>query len=160
MPHQWFIWKALLDLGRVQDAQRIAHTALDLWQREVANSYNCYEHFLTQSGRGAGWHQFNGLSSPVMSWFGAYYRPRRLTTGFNVWVKSSEFATANRGLRASLEVHGGMSPTVLVTLEPNRKYRVRWGGERAAFTEVLPGVLAVTLTRAVDDARWLEIDAS
>ncbi len=53
------------------EAYQIAHTALNLWQREVTESYNCYEHFLTQSGRGAGWHQFGGLSPPpVMSWFG------------------------------------------------------------------------------------------
>ena len=160
MPHQWFIWKALLDLGRVKEAHRIAHTALGLWQKEVANSYNCYEHFLTQSGRGAGWHQFGALSSPVMSWFGAYYRPGRLTTGLDVWVKSSEFAAGHRGLRASLEIHSGDGATVLVTLAADRKYRVRWGGERAGFTEVLPGVLAVALTHAGEGARLLEIDSN
>ena len=73
MPHQWFLWKTMLDLGQPDFAYKIAHTALDLWKAEVDESYDCFEHFLIESGRGAGWHQFSALSSPVLAWFAAYY---------------------------------------------------------------------------------------
>ncbi len=86
MPHQWFLWKTMLDLGQADFAFKIAQTALDLWKAEVDESYNCFEHFLIESGRGAGWHQFSALSSPVLAWFSAYYRPGRLTAGFDTWV--------------------------------------------------------------------------
>ena len=71
MPHQWLFWRALLDLGRADAAHCIAATALDVWKNEVETSYNCFEHFIVESGRGAGWHQFGGLSAPVLCWYGA-----------------------------------------------------------------------------------------
>lgn len=112
MPYQWIFWKALLDGGpgdgsrgdvsRSDLAHRIGRTALDLWKAEVDATYSCFEHFIVQSGRGAGWHQFGGLSSPVLSWFGAYHRPGRLTCGFDTWVARQEFGAGNRSLSATL----------------------------------------------------------
>src|SRR5690606_28356712 len=74
-PHQWFVWKTMLDLGKGDFAYRIAETALNLYKKEVDSTYNCYEMFRLQTGRGNGWHQFSGLSSPVLNWFAAYYKP-------------------------------------------------------------------------------------
>jgi hypothetical protein len=160
MPHQWFIWRALWDLGRIREANRIARTALDLWKAEVETSYNCFEHFLVQSGCGAGWHQFSGLSCPVMCWFGAYHRPGRLTTGFDVWVSGRTFAPDYRSFQASLELHGDgqADPAVLVTMAPSRAYRVRWAREEAHFMELLPGVLQVTLAPSTKTVQQLTID--
>ncbi len=50
MPHQWFLWKTMLDLGQADFAFKIAQTALDLWKSEVDESYECFEHFLIESG--------------------------------------------------------------------------------------------------------------
>ena len=86
--------------ARADDAFRIAGTALEVWKSEVEASYNCFEHFIVQTGRGAGWHQFGGLSSPVLYWYGSYYRPGRLTTGLEVWVESLSFAAGERSLSA------------------------------------------------------------
>jgi len=86
MPHQWFFWKTMFDYGYPDLAYRIASTALELWKNETEATYNCYEHFIVQSGRGAGWHQFGGLSAPVINWFAAYYELGKVTTGFNVWM--------------------------------------------------------------------------
>jgi hypothetical protein len=67
MPHQWFFWKALLDLGDGDAAFEIARRALDVWKAEVEASWNCFEHLIVETGRGAGWHQFSGLSCPVLA---------------------------------------------------------------------------------------------
>jgi hypothetical protein len=147
MPHQWFFWKAMLDLQRGEQAHQIARTALNVWKREVEDSYNCFEHFIVQSGRGAGWHQFSGLSSPVMAWYNAYHHPGRLTTGLDTWVERASFAGHNRSLEADLKLYGqaGRAATVIATLQPDLAYRVTWNGQDAVFHELYPGTLQITL---------------
>ncbi|MBI4926392.1 MAG: hypothetical protein HY835_01410 [Anaerolineae bacterium] len=160
MPHQWFIWKTALDMGRGDFAHQIAHTALDLWKREVETTYFCYEHFLIQSGRGAGWHQFSGLSSPVVSWFGAYHRPGRLTTGMNVWVEQQQFSANNRAFQGRLRLSGDpREAQVLLTLQPNGQYLARWNGQVVPHREIHPGCYEVTLPMS-DQPGILEFRAS
>jgi hypothetical protein len=148
MSHQWFFWKAMLDLGRADEAYRIASTALDLWQQEVGRSYHCFEHFTVETGRGAGWHQFGGLSAPVLSWFGAYHRPGRLTVGLDTWIDSREIAPGNHGLRAHLRHTGPAhhTPTAIVTLVPG-DYVAKWNGEQIAAHTRHPGTLEITFPR-------------
>jgi hypothetical protein len=149
MPHQWFLWKTMLDLGEADFAFKIAQTALDLWKAEVDESYHCFEHFLVESGRGAGWHQFSALSSPVLAWFAAYYRPGRLTTGFDTWIHRCEFSSDHYALDAELELRG-RSPeeaTLLATLHHGVPYRARWNG-KPVFTRTAPsGTLQIALAR-------------
>jgi hypothetical protein len=127
MPHQWFTWKALLDCNRPDEAFLVARTALDLWQRETAETYNCFEHFLVQSGRGAGWHQFGGLSTPILSWFAAYYRPGRITVGANVWITRLE--ASPRHVLAHLNSTSSQVGAVIVTLDPDRTYLATLNGQ-------------------------------
>jgi hypothetical protein len=147
MPHQWYMWKALLDLGCADEAYWIARTGLDVWKREVGRSYNCFEHFIVQTGRGAGWHHFGGLSTPVLSWYGAYHRPGRLTTGFDAWVESLSIAEDHRGLSAALRCFGQPrhTPVVLATLDPGASYAGTWNGEPIPHRERLPGTLELEL---------------
>ncbi|HOX57069.1 MAG TPA: trehalase family glycosidase [Candidatus Paceibacterota bacterium] len=147
MPHQWFLWKTMLDLGQAGFAFQIAQTALDLWRAEVDTSYHCFEHFLIESGRGAGWHQFGALSSPVLAWFAAYYRPGRLTTGFDTWIHRCDFEADNSALNAELELRPrpGGEATVLVTLQPGRAYRARWNGRPVTAHPALSGTLQIAL---------------
>jgi hypothetical protein len=153
MPHQWIFWRCLLDLGMGDEAHRIAETALDVWKREVGSSYNCFEHFIVETGRGAGWHHFGGLSSPVLCWFGAYHRPGRLTTGLQVWVEALTVAADKRGLRARLRLCGQArhEPVVIATLAPGPLYNVWWNGESISCLERYPGVLEIALPAGVGD---------
>lgn len=144
MPHQWFLWKSLLDLGRGSEAERISRTALDLWKAEVEESYCCFEHFLVQSGRGAGWHQFSSLSSPVMCWFGAYHSPGRLSTGLDTWVSDAKFSRDYRSLHARVTAHADHS-IALVTLDPSRRYRARSRSTPIPVVEIFPGTLQIAL---------------
>lgn len=147
MPHQWFLWKALLDLGETDAAWKIASTALAVWKEEVERSYHCFEHFIVATGRGAGWHQFSGLSSPVLSWYGAYHRPGRLTTGYDATVREARFSPRGDGLIASLQFAGQPrhTPAVLVTLRPGKTYSARWNGLRLKVKQRHPGTLEIRL---------------
>jgi hypothetical protein len=149
-PYQWIVWKALLDRGHGDLAHRIGRTALDLWKAEVDATYNCFEHFIVQSGRGAGWHHFGGLSAPVLSWFGAYHRPGRLTCGFDTWVARQAFSDGNRALVAELH---GRPRLVIATLTPGPAYRAMWNGQPAATRELHPGVLEIALPEESGELR-------
>jgi hypothetical protein len=146
MPHQWFMWKTALDLGQGDFAYGIARTALDLWQREVETSYYCFEHFIIESGRGAGWHQFSGLSSPVVNWFYAYHCAGQLTTGFDVWVEKQVFSNDNRKFVGQLKKNGRKrNATVIVNMREGLEYAVHWNGEPLSFQQRNPGSLEIDI---------------
>ena len=81
-PHQWILWKALLDHGEVDLATEIAEKALKVWKKEVDESYRSSENFSIETGRGCGFHQFSGLSTPPLLWYKAYYNKGTISTGF------------------------------------------------------------------------------
>ncbi len=147
MPHQWLIWKALLDCGRAGEAHRIADTALRLWRDEVERSGRCFEHFIVAGGRGAGWHQFGGLSCPVLNWYGAYHRPGRLTGGFNVAFDALQILPDGAGLDARLRVGGQArhAPALVAALNPRHAYAVSFNGAPLPATVRHPGTLEVRL---------------
>ncbi|MEQ6121461.1 trehalase family glycosidase [Reichenbachiella sp. MALMAid0571] len=145
MPHQWFMWKTMLDFGEADFAFKIADTALNLWKKEVESTYNCSEHFVIESGRGAGWHQFSGLSTPVLSWFNAYYQQGTLTTGFNAWVLEKKFDSTNSSLSAKLKVSGdkGDDFSMVVCLNPEFSYQVSWNSKPISHKEISKGTLSI-----------------
>lgn len=147
MPYQWFFFKAALDAGRGEFAWRIADTALELWRKETERSYHCFEHFMIQSGRGAGWHQFGGLSAPVTQWFASYYRPGTVTTGFDTYLRKAEFGPDNQSVRLELDVTRPGKTTLLLVLEGQGP----WQAEASVPVEVnrrLSGCLELTLDAA------------
>jgi len=103
LPHQMILWKTMLDLGLPERARQIAETALKCWERECEDSYNCYEHFMIDSGRGGGWSNFSGLSSPIINWYNAYNKPGTVSTGFGTLVTKAEWAEDFSSVRLSLE---------------------------------------------------------
>lgn len=103
MPHQMILWKTMLDLGLPEKARQIAETALDNWERECADSYNCYEHFMLATGRGGGWSNFSGLSSPVINWYNAYHTPGTVSTGFGTLVTKADWAKDRHAVSLTLE---------------------------------------------------------
>ena len=42
-PYQYFLWKAMLDIGEGQFAFDIAHRGLNSWKQEIEFSYNTFE---------------------------------------------------------------------------------------------------------------------
>ncbi|WP_261837132.1 MGH1-like glycoside hydrolase domain-containing protein [Vibrio ishigakensis] len=146
MPHQWFFWKTALDLGDVELAHRIGRTALDLWKKEVETSYFCFEHFIVQSERGAGWHQFSGLTSPVVNWFNSYHVLGKLTTGFDTWVEKQEWDADYTKLDATIRVSANAKQSiVLVNLDERYEYQATWNQAPIEITKLDSGTLQVLL---------------
>ena len=147
MPYQWFFWKTALDHAQADFAWRIAERALTLWETEVQASHACYEHFSISSGRGAGWHHFGGLSSPVLIWHAAYFVPGTITHGFDILRKSCELT--QDGLTAELEIGGrkGDSATLIANLG-GTSCTAEYNGAPCPVTVRRPGVFEVTLPKA------------
>ncbi|MCQ2396124.1 MAG: hypothetical protein MJ106_00295 [Lentisphaeria bacterium] len=143
MPHQWFFWKSALDCGKADFARRIAMTGLKVWKHETDQSYYTFEHFSAINGRGCGCHHFGALSSPVLSWFHAYFTPGRLTTGMDCWILSKtqdeHHLTAELHLDANAE-----TSTLLYVPTSENPCTVRFNDEPVEFQKI-DGVLEITL---------------
>lgn len=147
MPYQWFFWKAALDHDRRDFARKIAMTALDLWKREVDDSYYCFEHFSLESGRGCMCHHFGGLSSPVLNWFNAYFCKQRLTGGFDLWVMSQKISSDGT-IDADVRIAGitGKYAAFLYVCGPGN-WTVTYNGKIISSVENICGCLEFSLPK-------------
>jgi hypothetical protein len=148
MPHQWFVWKTMLDLGKSELAMKVAKTGLDVFSREANNSYHTFEHFLAENGRGAGWHQFSGLSTPVLTWYNACYKQGSVTTGFEILLEESHFDnkfTTYQGTLSFDESTAAHSRSMMVCLDPSKSYQAVFNGKAVTVTEPYAGLVCVTL---------------
>jgi Mannosylglycerate hydrolase MGH1-like glycoside hydrolase domain len=146
MAHQWFFWKTMLDFGESDFAYKIAVKALDIWKNEVETSYNCMEHFIIETGRGAGWHAFGSLSSPVVMWYSAYFLPGNFTTGFDTWIENKKFDNNNTSFSAHLSAGEDNNTTsVIACMNPNYEYEVKWNGKTISYKSLAKGTLTINI---------------
>ncbi|MGR5437026.1 MGH1-like glycoside hydrolase domain-containing protein [Vibrio owensii] len=160
MPHQWFIWRGALDHGKFDFASHIAETALRLWKREVDDSYCCYEHFIIDTERGAGWHQFSGLSSPVINWFSAYYKPGKVTTGFDTLLLDEIWTNCAQSCWLKLtRVNNANTGTVLVNMHDDEAYVVKVNNKIVEYFIHESGTFAIPISAGLSDITIsIEID--
>ena len=159
MSHQWIFWKTMLDMGLNGEAWRIASTALDLWKRETEDTYYCFEHFVTSTGRGAGWHHFGGLSSPLLNWYAAYFLKGRISVGHDTWVRKASFSHDYRRAEITLLTIGiRMKPyTVLAVMDSNISQVTARMGNREILAEIRHGGTVELQIPAVDRGVPVEI---
>ncbi len=136
IPYQWMFWKAMLDLGRADEAWRVAEAVLGSWKKEVDHWWDCPEHLAIRSGASGGWHHFSGLSSPLLALFGAYFTPRRLSTGWDARVVRQVWS-ADDSLLAEVAMTGQkrLRPVVLATWPSGIPVRATWNGAPLAITQ-------------------------
>lgn len=146
LSHEWFFWRTMLDLGEADFAHKIAVTALDMWKKEVETSYNCMEHFIIKNQRGAGWHQFGALSSPVLMWYAAYYQPGNFTAGFDAWMTNKKFDKPYDNLTVDLSFSGNNKiASVVACMNPKNEYEVKWGGKNLLYKSLSQGTLSIDI---------------
>ena len=148
MPHQLILWKSMLDMGLPERARQIAFTALETWKKETALSYLSFEHFIIASGRGAGWHNFSGLSSPLINWYYSYFKPGTVTAGFDTICIDPAFSEDATSFRTQLffdKDSYGNAVTILVCMNPGREYRVTLDDRPIAYTSPYTGMLEITV---------------
>ncbi len=146
MPHQWILWRALLDCGEGELAFEIAETALKVWKSEVDETYCCFENFMSVNGRGSGFHQFSGLSTPVLMFFESYYTPGTVTTGFETTVLREAWDADKTALTLELKC-GGKHPTALICLAAAGDYTFTVNGQQTPARKVTDGAYEIALAR-------------
>ena len=144
MPHQWELWKALFDYGEGELAFRIANTALTLWKSEVEQTYCCFENFMSASGRGSGFHQFSGLSTPVLMFFESYYKPGCVTLGLRSTVIEEEWNEEKTALRLVYK-SDSESPIALICLKEGAEYTFTADGKELEYRQVTRGSYEVKI---------------
>ncbi len=148
-PHQWFIWKSMLDIGENDFAYKIAQLALDIWKREVDYSYYTFEMVNVVTGRGGWFHNFGGLSTPITMWANAYFKAGTFNTGLDTWVDKYEFTDDNKSLSADITYFGDKEKfTVIATMndDENKEYKVYLDGNEIPFTERFKGTIEILLS--------------
>ena len=159
-PHQWFIWKSMLDMGETDFAYTIARLALDVWKREVDYSYYTFEMVNVVTGRGGWFHNFGGLSTPITMWANAYHKAGTLNVGFDTWLDRTVFSDDNTKLEADFTYYGKNEKiTFIATMNDaeNTEYAVTLDGENIAFNERFDGTLEIELSVKDNEMHKLEI---
>ena len=146
MPHQWILWRSLLDHNEGELAFKIADTALSIWKREVDESYSCFEHFMSANGRGSGFHQFSGLSTPVLLFFESYYKPGTVTLGFCSVVVEERFGDDNTSLYMKCICTTDES-VALICLSEKKSYRFIVNGREASAKKMTSGAYEVPISK-------------
>jgi hypothetical protein len=160
MPHQWFMWKTMFDLNQPEKAIQIAQTALNVWKRETDDTYNCWENFSVESGNGGGWHQFGALSSPVLNWFSALYKPGTVTYGFNMWCTSQKFSAVNDGFKGEFKLFADpytKGAAMLLCLNEKYNYQARCNGKSIPIKKVLNGLYIINIDAGQKDKFTLDV---
>ncbi len=144
MPHQWILAKALLDRGEIELAVKIWKTALKVWSTEVDRTYLCFEHFMSSNGRGAGFHQFSGLSAPVLEFFETLYTRGTVTTGFDTVVLKKELKGAATSIKVDA-VSNCDGSVMVICLSDECKYKFTVNGESVRAKRITDGAYAIRL---------------
>ena len=144
MPHQWILWRSLLDHGEGDLAFRIADIALTLWKREVDETYCCFENFMIENGRGSGFAQFSGLSTPVLMFFESYYKPGTVTLGLSATVLSEKWNEDKTSLDLRYEANG-KAPLALICLREGKEYSFISGTKELIARKVTAGAYEVEI---------------
>ena len=158
LPHQLILWKTMLDLGRTDEARKIAFTALETYNRECNKSYLSFEHFDIETGRGAGWHNFSGLSSPMVNFFHSYFTPGTVSTGFDILVSDARQNEDHSRYEASLLFDRdavGHEPAMLLCLSPEHEYEATLDGKRISLVSPYKGLVCLRLPATRRAARLI-----
>ena len=159
MPHQLVLWKTMLDCNLPDRATQIAFTALDVWNKECKETYQSFEHFIIGSGRGAGWHNFSGLSSPVANWFTSYFKKGTVTTGFDTMIvsgKMSDDFSSYSGLVEFEKDACGRKVAIMVCMSEKYEYKAFLNGKPVEMQSPYGGVMYLSLPASQKPAK-LEI---
>lgn len=144
-PYQYLFWKAMLDLGEAETAYAIADRALQAWKKETEFSYHTFEMIQIKSERGGWYHQFGGLSAPICTLFGAYYREGTVTAGADTWITGCEVEPGAAGARIGYRRRGGEKSILLAALREGERYEVLVNGGKVPYGEHVGGTLEIPL---------------
>ena len=148
IPHQLIFWKSMLDYNMTDRAHQIANAVMDNFSMECDATYQSYENTRISTGRASGWHNFSGLSSPVVNWFHSYYCKGAISTGFDAMVVSKKMAEDYSSCEFTLEFDKdavGREMTVMVCLDPSKEYSASTKYGKLQTNSPHPGLVCITV---------------
>ncbi|MBQ7118495.1 MAG: hypothetical protein IJN88_09820 [Clostridia bacterium] len=158
-PHQWFIWKSMLDCGESDFAYDIAHLALNIWKREVDASYYTFEMVNTVTGCGGWFHNFGGLSTPINMWAKAYYSPGKVNVGFDTYLDKVSFNADKTEAEIVFTYYGSNEKfTMLCVMNENLSYICTLDGKEIPLKQN-KGQLTVELSSGYKENHKIVIKA-
>ncbi len=135
-PHQWFIFKSMLDCGNGEFAKEIAHLALNIWKREVESTYYTFEMVNVTTGCGGWFHNFGGLSTPINMWFKAYYCPGTVNVGFDTYLNKVSFNEDKTECEIDFTYYGNKKQfTLLSVMNEGKSYIASLDGSNIPLKE-------------------------
>lgn len=145
--HQWFLWCCMLDLGAGDRAWQIASTALTAWKKECDSTLNTFEMLHVATGRGGWFHQFGGLSAPVLLWLGCYYQPGVVNAGLDTRLYHVHFAKKNTHCTLCADTTLSKEPSTLVVslAAVHGDYRVQIDQKTAPHVRRTQGAVEILL---------------
>ena len=99
---------------------------------------------MSASGRGSGFHQFSGLSTPVLMFFESYYKPGTVTLGFQSIIRSEIWNEDKTSLTLKY-ASSGKSPILLVCLSEKEKYAFFADGKALEYRQLTNGAYEVKI---------------
>lgn len=146
MPFHWLFWKALLGLGRLEDADKIALSILGTYERNYRKLPLCYEKFDLETGIGCGEFSFSGLGTIILNLWAGYRKPATLTTGFMVIPDEVSIDGNLSWAKIRLTVKKRCDTTgILLVLKPKCKYTVCVGGHEQCVDSDSFGCLRISV---------------
>lgn len=148
IPHQLVFWKSMLDYNKTERAHQIAQAVMNTFTFECDETYQCYENTRLSTGRASGWHNFSGLSSPVVNWYYSYFCKGTVSTGFDAMVVSKEMAPDYTSCKFTLEFDKdavGREMTVMVCLDPSKQYTAVAKSSALPVSSPYPGLICITV---------------
>ena len=113
--------------------------------REVDHSYFTFEMLNIKTGRGGWFHQFGGLSSPIVIWADAYFRPGTVNVGFDMWIREQNYDEETDTVTATVTNHGGRRGLLLAVLKSADGVCVTLDGKTARAARRTDGAVEVEI---------------
>ena len=140
----WLLWKALLDAGEAETAQKLAKNLLRAYAAQSA-SYHCPEALDGDNGAGFGVSDFTGDACALIPLYQAYHTPGCVSSGWDVNLLSQHYSRENDTLRLGWHTlnTANSEPLLCVMGRPNGKYQLT-GSLSGVATADANGLLTLT----------------
>ncbi|RGM13347.1 hypothetical protein DWY88_18980 [Mediterraneibacter gnavus] len=98
-----------------------------------------------ETERGGWFHQFSGLSSPIVTWYHAYYKRGCITTGYETWVESQRFNEDYTEAVITYEFNDKKKNTMIIVMDSGYEYQIFVNGKLMEHEEHVKGALEIRL---------------
>jgi len=154
----WLLWKALLDLGEIETARKLAAEAVNGYAAAQAASETCPEWLDGDTGAAGGAPDYAGDACAALPLTAAYHLPGTVSTGWDTDVLDNRYDKTSDTLHVVFRAQNAQTPGALLCVlgHPNGRYALS-GALEGTVTADANGVLALaaphdTTTQSLDIA--------